>query len=551
MSTTQVGPRSAPIRRATLVCCCGLAAFALAGLAKAAPGDLDPSFGSAGKVTTDFGVNDGAGDVGIQPDGKIVAVGSSSGDFALARYSLDGSLDSSFGIDGKVTTDFGRDDAASGIAIQGDGKVVVAGNTGLFGGEADFAVARYNPDGSPDPSFGVAGKVTTDFASGDDLAFDVALQADGKIVVAGRADHTTTRDFALARYDPDGSLDASFGSGGKVTTDFTGGPGVDIALGVTIQGDGKIVAAGWSGPPTNFALARYNPDGSLDPNFGGGGKLTTDFGSDDFARDVAIQSDGKIVAAGWSGQPEFRDFALVRYNGDGSLDTGFDGDGTVRTDLFGGTDDLAHSVAIQANGKIVATGSTQASFVAPVLGGFGLARYTMEGSLDTSFGTGGRMTTDFGPGVDSASGVALQGDGKIVTAGSSSLRDFAVARYLGDSTAIEVSVDVRPGTDSNPINLRSQGAIPVAILSTDAFDATTVDSNFVCFGDDDNPSERDCTGAHGQGHYEDVNGDGRPDLLLHYDVTETGIDPGDTRACLTGRTLAGLEVHGSDAIGTL
>src|SRR6266536_6144139 len=168
--------------------------------------------------------------------------------------------------------------------------------------------------GALDPTFGIGGEVTTDFG-GSDSAQAVAIQSDGKILAAGLSG---AGDFALARYNADGSLDPSFGSGGKVTTDFGG---FDLALGVALQSDGKIVAAGQGGSSFDFALARYNADGSLDTSFGSGGKVTTDFGVFDAATAVAIQRDGKIVATGSTFSSGFQQFALARYNADGSLDT--------------------------------------------------------------------------------------------------------------------------------------------------------------------------------------------------------------------------------------
>jgi uncharacterized delta-60 repeat protein len=309
---------------------------------QAAPGDLDPSFGEGGKVTTDVGPgSEMAAAIAIQADGKIVVAGRGGpfSDFVLARYNTDGNLDPSFGIGGQVTTDFGgNNDAASGVAIQADGKIVAAGSAAPESSCCQFALARYNTDGSLDPSFGTGGQVTTDFG-GLDEASGVAIQADGKIVVAGRGGPSS--DFALARYNADGTLDPSFGTGGQVTTDF-GGFG-DAANGVAIQTDGKIVAAG-----TGFALARYNTDGSLDPSFGTGGQVTTRGGDDAFG--IAIQSDGKIVAAGFISFDFNQDFALARYNVDGSLD------GMVTTDFGDRSGDVAEAVAIQADGKIVAAG---------------------------------------------------------------------------------------------------------------------------------------------------------------------------------------------------
>ena len=372
----------------TLAVCIALAVGLLAVPAQAAPGDLDLSFGTGGKVITDFGPgSNSATAIAIQADGKIVAVGgSSSGDFALARYNTDGSLDASFGTGGKVTTDIGLFDVAFAVAIQADGKIVAAGGTAPEGFCCQFALARYNADGSLDVSFGVGGKVTTVF-SGDSRAFAVAIQADGKIVAAGGTDDPFITDFALARYNADGSLDTSFGVGGKVTTDFGG---FDRASGLAVQGDDKIVAVGAGGPNNDFVLARYNTDGSLDTSFGTGGKVTTDFGGFDGANGLAIQGDDKIVAAGRGGF--FTVFALARYNIDGSLDTTFDGDGMVTTQFFGENIESAAGVAIQSNGKIVAVGSVFSTFDPS----FALARYNTDGSLDTNFGTGGKVTTDFG-----------------------------------------------------------------------------------------------------------------------------------------------------------
>jgi uncharacterized delta-60 repeat protein len=186
-----------------------------------------------------------------------------------------GNLDTTFDGDGLVTTNFAAAAEARGLAIQGDGKIVVAGRVDAPGSR-DFALARYNTDGSLDPALDTDGKVTTDFDAGLDFGYAVAIQADGKIVTAGYADVSGSRDFALARYNPDGSLDTAFDGDGKVTTDFAGS--ADVAWGMVIQGDGKIVVAGLAdvSGTGDFALARYNPDGSLDTAFEGDGRVTTD-----------------------------------------------------------------------------------------------------------------------------------------------------------------------------------------------------------------------------------------------------------------------------------
>src|SRR6266508_2775550 len=286
--------------------------------------------------------------------------------------------------------------------------------------------------GQLDPTFGSSGKILTPIGSGGDGATSVAIQSDGKIVAAGYSGNGSNGDFALARYNPNGSLDSSFGSGGKVTTPM--GSANDDVNSVAIQSDGKIVVAGYSrnGPNDDFALARYNPDGSLDSSFGSGGKVTTPIGSShEGAYSVAIQSDGKIVAAGYSVNGIHVIFALARYNPDGSLDSSFGSGGKVTTPIGVSSDDRAWSVAIQSDGKIIAAGST----AIPSGADFAVARYNLDGSLDASFGSGGKVITPIGSAFDGANSVAIQSDGKVVAAGygyNGSNYDFALARYLGD-----------------------------------------------------------------------------------------------------------------------
>jgi uncharacterized delta-60 repeat protein len=405
------------------------------------PGSLDLTFGTLGKVTTDFGSsNDIASSVAIQSDGKMVVAGYShiigvTYDFAVVRYNTDGSLDTSFGTLGKVTTDFGSlDDFAYSVVIQSDGKIVVAGGYDS-GANYDFAVVRYNTNGSLDTSFGTLGKVTTDFGSFHDQANSVAIQSDGKIVLAGYSNNNGgIDDFAAVRYNTNGSLDTSFGTMGKVITDF--GSSRDTANSVAIQSDGKIVLAGYStvgGNTYDFAVVRYNTNGSLDTSFDSDGKVTTDFGvSQDIAHSVAIQSNGKIVVTGFNnfGGTNTNDFAVVRYNTNGSLDTSFGTLGKVTTD-FGSSNDVPTSLAIQSDGKIVVAGSS--SYNNSVNTDFVVVRYNTNGSLDTSFDFDGKVTTDFGSRNDGARSLAIQSDGKIVVTGitttiGSSL-DFAVVRY--------------------------------------------------------------------------------------------------------------------------
>jgi uncharacterized delta-60 repeat protein len=291
--------------------------------AQARAGALDPSFGRHGMVTTDFGGTDGAGKLVVQADGKLVAAGvtistlsPAQGYIALARYTANGSLDASFGTGGKVTTDFfpgGSQYGARALVVQADGKPVIAGTaaTGGPGGAHGFALARFNPDGSLDPTFGTGGKVITEFAGGSEDGAAALVMQGGKLVAGGTALNLQTLDldFALARYNPDGSLDQSFGSGGRVTTDL-GGPDGDYGYGVAVQADGKPVATGLvdNGAEPQCGFARYNLDGSLDQSFGTGGNVTAVGGT---AGALAVQG-SKLVTAGGSGTAG-GDFVLARF----------------------------------------------------------------------------------------------------------------------------------------------------------------------------------------------------------------------------------------------
>jgi uncharacterized delta-60 repeat protein len=231
--------------------------------ARAAPGILDSAFGTGGKVTTDFGgPYDWANALVVQPDGKLVAAGASGDNFALARYNANGTLDSAFGAGGKVTTDFGGFDEANALVVQPDGKLVAAGASSAAG-TYDFALVRYNANGSLDSTFGAGGRVITDFFSRpDDVATALVVQPDGKLVAAGYSLADAGYDFALARYNPNGTLDSAFGAGGQAITDF-GGPD-DAATALVLQSDGKLVAAGYTQAAGgyDFALARYQGDGT-------------------------------------------------------------------------------------------------------------------------------------------------------------------------------------------------------------------------------------------------------------------------------------------------
>jgi uncharacterized delta-60 repeat protein len=389
------------------ICCAGNFAFGNAG-------GLDSSFGTAGLASADFGADYvTARDMVAQKDGKLVVVGvaTTGGDsaFVLARFTPDGRLDTTFNGTGMVTTDFGAtDDNAKAVTIQPDGKIVAAGWS------ADgIAIARYLPDGRLDASFGGTGKVTQSFASGA-YPFSVAVQADGKLVLAGavRPSALYINHVAVFRFGANGALDTSFGTGGMVETDL--GRQFQAGVKVLVQADGRLVVPASNSTGTidaGFAIVRYKSDGSLDPTFGTGGKVITEFGpGQDLPEDAVLQSDGKIVVAGQydGGSASFANysFAAVRYNTDGSLDSSFGTGGKVTTFFFGAS--RCHGLALQKDGRLVLVGEERDNYPA-------LVRYKRNGTLDAGFGTGGQAS----PATFSACvRVVVQPDGKMVVAGT-------------------------------------------------------------------------------------------------------------------------------------
>jgi uncharacterized delta-60 repeat protein len=343
-----------------------------------AAGTLDRSFGTGGKVLANLGARSDswARAAAVQPDGKIVAAGAMGprgrgGRFALVRFTRGGKLDPSFGKKGKVLT---RDGQAGAVAIQPDGKVVAAGYRGN-----GFALTRLTARGSLDRTFGSGGSVATGFGSGSNaFATALAIQSDGKLVVAGPKFINGRTDAALARYSSNGRLDPSFGMGGRVVA-----RGASPSA-VAVQKDGKIVVVAVS------ALLRYRGDGTLDPSFGIGGKVTIDPGLKAFGSGLAIQADGKLVVAGTGeGRCNCQDprvFMVARWMSDGRPDLSFGRGGKVLTAFRAGA--TADGVAVVRGGKLVASGT---------VGGkdFALARYTSKGKLEGGFGKGGKVVTDF------------------------------------------------------------------------------------------------------------------------------------------------------------
>ena len=449
-----------------------------------ADGSLDAGFGNNGKVNTVFG--DGGSAVGslvLQADGKTIAVGvshvngSQRSDFGLARYNIDGSLDATFGGDGKVITSFGStDDTANKVVLQSDNKILVAG---AAQGNNDapskgFAVARYNTDGSLDAAFGNAGKATSNLL-GDDFAYDAQLQTNGKLLVVGSGGGSPAR-YVTIRLTATGILDQSFNPGvaGRVTVSLGE---INVANDVIIQPDGKILTVGATSTAflLDFSLARFNADGTPDLTFGVGGKVSTSVSSSiDGAEAVALQPDGKIVAVGYAGFPGNTDVAVVRYNPDGTLDRTFDTDGIVILPRQSSSD-AAVGVVIQLDGKIVTGGYTSVNNLQE----FFLARFNTNGALDSTFGTNGIVTTDIGAGDDFAKALIQQNDGRLIAVGTSrsgpNAGDFAVVRYTADGaldatfgTNGKVVTSIGSGNDdATAVVLQTDGKIVVAGNATE------------------------------------------------------------------------------------
>lgn len=380
-------------------------------------GSLDTSFGIDGKATSaPFGGSDSQ--MAMQADGKFVIVGGSFTDFILARFNADGTLDSTFGAGGQVTTDMSGAtsiDRARAVAIQNDGKIVVAGE-GTVGSNSVVALARYNTDGSLDTGFGADGKVLETTVRS--RAFAVAVQSDGKIVVAGDAfvanNPNDFGDAMVARFNADGGIDSSFGDAGQRVIDIT--DGTDLARSLVLQPNGAIVIAGdpfGSDPDDRTGLARFDANGDLDSTFGAGGRLIL---SNRIGRGLALQPDGKLLLVGPSSVLATSQFAMTRLNADGTTDTSFGNAGLVVTPISNSTSgvgDTARAVALHPDGRIYVAGPSGS-----INRNFGLARYSSSGALDTTFATDGVLAIDFDGQVDVAESVVVQSDGKIVLGGT-------------------------------------------------------------------------------------------------------------------------------------
>ncbi len=408
-------------------------------------GNLDPSFSGDGKLLTPIGGGTNvAYGITVQSNNRIIAVGQTrsggNDNFAVVRYLEDGTTDTGFGGDGIVEIDIdGGNDEARDVLVLGNGNVLVAG-TAVTGGGMDFAFALLDPEGKLVTSFGEGGKLTINFNNTNDVLSRITLHGD-RIYAVGSSISNDVEQYAIAAIKADGTMENAFSGDGKLVFDVDAGQ--DVATAIAIQSDDKLLVAGYTGIgfEKEFCVVRFKSDGSLDNTFSADGIAIPDVGMiDDRAYGIAIQDDQKIVVAGSSYGETGYDFAVVRLLPDGSIDIDFGDDGyTVET--IGPFFDDARDMVLQPDGKILVTGyAAQAASDAD----FGLARFTRDGVLDNTFSGDGKVITIIGSGEseDEAHAIALQPDGKIVVAGeaenSSGNLDFALARYIsGIVTAID------------------------------------------------------------------------------------------------------------------
>ncbi|MGN6544918.1 MAG: Calx-beta domain-containing protein, partial [Aureliella sp.] len=404
------------------------------------PGSPDASWGGDGVVETDFSpAQDGTAfdngrDIAIQSNGRAVVIGSSdtvdgTRDFAVARYLSGGSLDTSFGGDGRVTTDLGGRDEAEKVLVQSDGKIVVVGYS-VRNGASDFAMVRYLANGALDTTFGSGGVVLTDFAKADDRAYSATIDSQGRIVVAGSSGDAFHRDFAVARYLPSGALDTTFSSDGRVTTDFDGRS--DIGRDVAIDNSGKIVVVGgtvgYDGSRRtagDIAMARYLANGTLDTNFDGDGRVRTNVNvldndslNDDEGRRVIVLGDGNLLVGGTSDD----NFLLTRYFPDGQTDTSFgmtqSGFTALNFDASRGSSyDQLRDMLLQPDGKIITVGTGHSDM--------GIARFDANGIVDPTFGAAGFYVS---PTLFSSASGAAYYDLRLYVV-TDQFDDFEVARF--------------------------------------------------------------------------------------------------------------------------
>jgi len=470
-----------------IVCCVAvLAAWgALATQARAAEGDLDPSFGTGGIAATTVGGSAVASAMAIDAEGRLIVVGDaqvSDADMAVVRYLPSGAPDPAFSGDGVLTIDYpavASSEGANAVALDAQGRILIAGYVQTTN-VADIALIRLNTDGSVDSTFGPPGSsgfVRQDLYGNEENASAVALDAQGRILTVGTSEIAGDQDFVAARFDSNGILDTTFGSAGRSSVDLTAAGGdFDTARAMSIDGQGRILLGGEADPAaanSQFALARLNGDGSPDTSFGPPatpGRVTTTIGSASFISAVALDPENRIVVAGGAEDGAVFQFALARYSSDGSLDGAFSGDGSVLTSFSTDPNDFqsASDLVIDSRGQIVAAGTIEGAMNERDLA---LARYRTDGTLDEAFGSGGKVTL---PGFAGAA-VELDAQDRIVVGGVSEPNagldpDFGAARFIGDAIAPTATISAGP----------PDGSVTNDSTPTFEFSASEAGSSFGC-----------------------------------------------------------------------
>ncbi len=446
---------------------------------QAQPGSLDITFGNNGIVTApNTSIREMGYKILLQDDGKILLAGfqedNNIRDFAVARYNPDGSLDNSFGSSGLVIFDAGTgSDAAWSMALQDDGKIILAGTVyHQFSSVDDMAMVRLNSDGTPDNSFGTAGFVFTDIDQHWDNANDIALQPDGKILLAGEGYANDKRNVCVVRYNSNGGLDASFGTGGIAL--FAIGTGDDRTESISLQSDGKILTCGYfdDGVDDQTYVARFNTDGSVDNTFGNNGRATLDIGgNNDRLKDLYLLDNGNILAGGFTtNSSNETDYLILRYLPDGTLDNGFGSNGIMMHNV--GANDFLSEIAVQSDGKILTAGGAFS---------FEMLRLLENGSRDPGFGDNGMISTPIGVYSFSMS-LCLQSEDKVILAGQSKESggefDLSLARYhledagsVAEQDAVFQNIKVYPNPARDKIfvnySLASRQILSIDLLCID------------------------------------------------------------------------------------
>ncbi len=400
------------------------------------PGDLDKTFGNGGKVNLGIvGYYDVAQEVALQKDGKIVVAGygkkslTSFKGLSMARYLQNGEMDYDFGSLGvihKVTMNL--EGEVNSVVIQKDDKIVVVGySISPTTNNEEITLVRFTENGKVDKTFGNKGLIVTEISSEKEVGESIAIQPDGKIVVVGTTQHNPSFDIVLVRYDEYGHLDPYFGIGGIVITDINSG--LDIGKSIVIQNDGKLIVSGFTYVGNKFlmTLLRYNSNGDLDTTFGKSGIVITDISGRRGRMDLALQNDGKIILVGPSEVENSHHFTLLRFNTNGSLDKSFGKNGVTKTII--GDYSEAESVALDSHGNIVVAGTTE-------LGNeqFVVAMYNQNGMLEPGFGSNGIVKASFiKNSVDRAHSVVIDNDGNIIVAGETKndYTTFGLVRFIG------------------------------------------------------------------------------------------------------------------------